>query len=214
MQLVQRIDQRNVTEKKSSAPGEDPAPRSEGTKRPTASQLSAPATPVTVADVKSRSLSLNWEAPSNQTGISYRIFYSTDNNISTVESAQENGIPIGPNGPGDTTPFVDKTSAVLNDLPLASEFWFTIVAYDQSGNTIVYEPVKQAMPLLLKDPIRVSGSYELPELQEYYSAVLTEWNGLIYFTVYHHIYGSELWVSDGTPNGTHMFKDLKPWTWQ
>jgi ELWxxDGT repeat protein len=64
---------------------------------------------------------------------------------------------------------------------------------------------------LLKDISPFTGSpYKFPEQQFIYPSNLTVAGGKLFFTANDSITGTELWVSDGTAEGTQLLKDINP----
>ena len=85
-----------------------------------------------------------------------------------------------------------------------------------NGNELWVSDGTTAGTQMLKD-INPGSSYYYGYYGGYYSypfgsyaSNLTELNGLLFFTANDGVNGNELWVSDGTPGGTKLLKDINP----
>jgi trimeric autotransporter adhesin len=63
---------------------------------------------------------------------------------------------------------------------------------------------------ITKDINQISDSYPGNSRTYSYGSSFAVWNGVSYFSAEDGMHGRELWRSDGTGNGTYLFKDLNP----
>lgn len=91
---------------------------------------------LTITDITSSSLILNWtSATDNITpseNLQYLPYYSTSNNITTVDEIETNGTPVG-------TYQTNITSIDITDLPQNTQYYFTVIVKDAAGNKAAYE---------------------------------------------------------------------------
>ncbi|MBM4252990.1 MAG: fibronectin type III domain-containing protein, partial [Deltaproteobacteria bacterium] len=93
---------------------------------------------ITVANVTSSTLNLNWsigsDNASSQTNLRYLVYYSSLDNIDTLARVQANGTPFG----SWTT---NINSATVTGLTPNSSYFFNILVEDQAGNRTAYQSV-------------------------------------------------------------------------
>lgn len=87
--------------------------------------------------------------------VTYKVVKSLSSaNIDTVEEA--NAIPPGENLIVDYT--ANISSAVVGSLSADTTYWFTVVARDEAGNMVVYNPVSQKTPAAIDSVAPTAGS--------------------------------------------------------
>ncbi len=95
---------------------------------------------ITTSSVTSTSLNLNWtmatDAVTPQSGLTYRVFRSSTNNISTVALAIANGTEIG-------TEITNISGKSVTGLTVSTTYYFNVVVKDGAGNQAVYTTVSQ-----------------------------------------------------------------------
>jgi len=93
---------------------------------------------ITISNLKSTSLTLNWtkaqDDNSAQKNIEYRAYYATVSSITSPENVEANAIPVG-----EWEKEIEvKDITNLNDL---TDYYFTILVRDEKGNTTIYNVI-------------------------------------------------------------------------
>ena len=85
---------------------------------------------ITKDAVLATSASIAWAAASDDTALSYQVYYSTADNISTAADIIANGTPFGTAS--------DKITETVTGLSGATSYWLNILVTDAAGNQSVY----------------------------------------------------------------------------
>jgi hypothetical protein len=94
-----------------------------------------PGTAPSFTDITASGLTVSWDAAhdtvTDQGDLRYRLYFSDQNNITTVEDAQTNGTPAMGWSAGTTTHGVSG----LDD---ATDYYFSVLVEDEAGNIAIY----------------------------------------------------------------------------
>lgn len=86
-------------------------------------------------ELNGTSMTITWNQSTDDTpeseGISYRIYYSLNNNIGSVNEALKNGIPVN-------NWINNKNTMIVPNLAPETTYYFTIIAKDPAGNKTFY----------------------------------------------------------------------------
>jgi len=126
---------------------------------------------LTFSDVTKSSVTVNWTKASDnfsvQSDLKYKLYYSTDNNLLTVEEVEQQGTPIG-----DWVTDVDNISA--NGLLSAQRYYWNVLVMDEAGHKTLYELGSQITSFagILDSSFDVDGVaiYDDPAMTSFYNS--------------------------------------------
>ena len=148
--------------------------------------------------------------PNNFTEFEDQLFFTADDGETGNELWVSDGTSEGTQllkdiNPGSSYDFPDG-SFIFDLIEFKDQLFFT--ADDgETGNELWVSDGTSEGTQLLKD-INPGSSYDFPDGS--YAANFTEFEDQLFFTANDGENGNELWVSDGTSEGTQLLKDINP----
>ena len=107
---------------------------------------------ITAASVTDTTLTLNWTKATDdvtaESAIQYRVYYSSSDNISSVDTIVTNGLPLN-------SYTADIATLNVTGLSASTTYYFNVIVKDEAGDTSVYSTMTQATGVL-------GGDYTAP----------------------------------------------------
>ncbi len=153
--------------------------------------------------------------PNNLIEFNDKLYFTADNGESGNELFISDGTAEGTQlladiRPGSGDYGYNYGSFAANFVEFDNKLYFT--ANDgQSGNELwVSDGTAEGTQLLADIHLGSGGNHNYSSPLSSYISDITEFQGKLYFTAEAGEIGRELWVSDGTTEGTKLFEDLRP----